>query len=187
MQNINAIQVARQLLINKLCQAGCIIDATAGNGNDTLFLAETSVAAATIYAFDIQESAIVATKEKTKKYSDKIHCILASHDCLDSYIDKPIDVAVFNLGYLPGGDHLLTTRATTTLVALDKILSRLSVNGLISIVAYPGHAAGNDEYEQLAIRLADLPRSIFTVGCYKMINHKETSPVLYMIEKVRSE
>ena len=54
----NSIQLAHCLLKDRLNEAKIIVDATAGNGNDTLFLAQNALNNAQIYAFDIQKEAI---------------------------------------------------------------------------------------------------------------------------------
>lgn len=188
MQTINVVNAAHKLVLDKLKDSYCILDATAGNGNDTLFLAENSPAQAKIYAFDIQQSALNATKTKLQEgaFLEKVSLILASHDKVAEYIKDKIDIAMFNLGYLPGGDHMITTSAETTIAALQATVSLLNVNGIIAITAYAGHEAGAIEYNQLVTFLTNLPVKNFTVVCYRMINHSKTAPVLYLIEKVRS-
>ena len=188
MQTMNVVKVAHKLLLDKLKVSNCIFDATAGNGNDTIFLAENSPDKAKIYAFDIQQSALDATKLKLQEHAflEKVSLVLASHDKIAEYIKDNIDIAIFNLGYLPGGDHTITTVAETTIAALEKTITLLNVNGIIAITAYTGHDAGAIEYSQLVTLLMNLPVRNFTVGCYSMINHAKTSPVLYLVEKVRS-
>lgn len=188
MQTINVVSAAHHLLIQKIKHSQRILDATAGNGNDTLFLAEHSPATAEIYAFDIQQHALDVTKQKLQEQGllKKVRLILASHDQVNQYVEEPIDIVMFNLGYLPGGDHALTTDAKTTISALEKTMALLNINGIISITAYRGHQAGCIEHQQLANLLMNLPMRNFTVSCYSMVNHLETSPVLYLIEKVRS-
>ena len=181
----SAIEVAHSLLRNRLATAQTIVDATAGNGGDTLFLAENSPTTAKIYAFDIQAEALAATKEHTKRYAAKINCILDSHAAVDAYVGGEIDAAIFNLGYLPGGSHAVTTDKTSTLTAVQKMLEKLSLNGVLIIVAYPGHTAGCMEKQALETYFEDLPMQRFTVGCYKLLNHGLRAPNLYVIEKVR--
>lgn len=187
MQTISAIQIAHLVLQEKLKTARCIIDATVGNGHDTVFLARHAASVAVIYGFDVQAASIVNARFKLDALNLplSVNLINDSHAELDKYVDGMIDVAVFNLGYLPGGDHELTTVAASTLMAVNKVLERLMVNGLLVIVAYRGHAAGLDEYRQLSSRLDLLPASKYTVARYEMINHNEKSPVLFLVEQVR--
>lgn len=188
MQTISAVIASHKLLLDRLRTARCIVDATAGNGNDTLYLATHSPATAKLYAFDIQQAALDAARQKltAKNLMNKVSFILANHATLNQYIEEEVDVAMFNLGYLPGGDHTVTTVAKTTMTAITKVLDLLALNGLVAIIAYPGHDQGIEEYHALVEHLRKLPQRKFTVGCYRMINHAKTSPVLYLIEKVRS-
>ncbi len=181
----SAIEAAHALLRTRLQTASVVVDATAGNGGDTLFLAENSPPQARVYAFDIQEQALAETKRKTAAYSDKVCCIAAGHERVDEYIAEPVDAAIFNLGYLPGGDHAVTTTVESTLPAVGHMLEKLSLNGVLAIVAYPGHEAGQEEQQQLGMLLAELPKKKFTAGLYQLLNHEGAGPVLYLIEKVR--
>lgn len=187
----NSIQLAHCLLKDRLNEAKIIVDATAGNGNDTLFLAQNALNNAQIYAFDIQKEAIENTKALLIKNKDNINLPLEnisfihdSHENIDNYIQTKIDIAIFNLGYLPGGDHKFTTKDDTTLKTIDKILNNLNINSYVAIVMYPGHEEGLKEYQSIKLFVKDLPKKSFTVGWYKMINHNFNAPALCWIEKV---
>lgn len=183
----NSIQLAHCLLKDRLKEAKIIIDATAGNGNDTLFLAQNALKEAKLYAFDIQKQAILNTKElliKNNLTLTNIELIHDSHEKFDEYISSKIDIAIFNLGYLPGGNHEFTTKNDITLKTIDKMLNKLNINGHIAIVMYPGHEEGLKEYQAIKLFVKDLPKKAFTVGWYKMINHNLNAPALCWIEKV---
>ena len=181
----NAIEMAQLVLKGVLPKARILVDATAGNGRDTLFLAENTTAEAKIYAFDIQPRAIAATEKQTQAYKDRIRYVLDSHEQIGSVVQEPIDAAIFNLGYLPGGNHHITTEAASTLKALQAVLDKLNVNGILVVVVYAGHPAGQEESEALAEYMAGLPSGQYTAGCYQMVNHEEGAPFLYIVEKVR--
>lgn len=187
MQTFNAISLARQLLLSKVMCASCIVDATAGNGKDTVFLAENSPEYGVVYAFDIQENAIATSRKRLVEHNidDKVQLILDSHANVKSHIDRPIDVAMFNLGYLPGKCHEIMTMTESTINALTDIASQLSEGGIISVVAYTGH--NNGQEENIAVRkyIMTLPAEEFTVLCIDMINHSKNPPILYIIERVR--
>lgn len=187
MQTISAVRAAHTLLADRVRTARLLVDATAGNGEDTLFLARLSPAAARVFAFDIQQRALDETARKLKaaSLSDKVSLLLDDHARLDAYITGGIDAAVFNLGYLPGGDHAVATAARTTLLALEKLLARLAPGGLVALTAYPGHPAGREEEARLASFLAALPANAFTACRYAMVNHAPAAPRLYLVEKMR--
>ncbi|MEG6585646.1 class I SAM-dependent methyltransferase [Dendrosporobacter sp. 1207_IL3150] len=189
MQKCSVVNIAHSLMQFRLSTALNIVDATAGNGKDTLFLAKNSCEDAVVFSFDIQQEAIHNTEILLKKHrlDYKVRLILDNHANLSNYIKAPIDAAVFNLGYLPGGNHEFTTNTTSTMTAMKQVVERLALGGMVSIIAYPGHSAGFEEHTVLRQYLSDLPSSIYTVGCWEMINHVKSPPVLYLIEKVRSE
>lgn len=188
MQTLNAIRLAQQLLLPKVACAFCIVDATAGNGKDTLFLAKNSPKNGRVYAFDIQENAIEASRQRLIEHNldDKVQMILDSHANIKSYISRSIDVAMFNLGYLPGKCHETMTMTESTVSALTAVVSQLSVGGIISVVAYPGHNHGQEENNAVRQYTMTLPSEQFTVVCIDMINHSKNPPILYIIEKIRS-
>lgn len=187
MQTLNAIRVAQQLLLPKVACAGCIVDATAGNGKDTLFLAKNSPGHGIIYAFDIQKNAIEASQKRLMEHNlgDRVQLILDSHANVRYYIHGPIDIAMFNLGYLPGECHETMTMPESTIQALTDIANQLADGGIISIVTYPGHDNGQKENRAVRDYVMTLAAEEFTVLCLDMINHDNNPPILYVIEKVR--
>lgn len=184
----NSIQIAHTLLKEALNKAQIVVDATAGNGNDTLFLAQNAKPKTAIYAFDIQAEALYHAQRKMneccRRDDIKVNFILASHDEVEQYVNEVIDLAVFNLGYLPGGNHAVTTKSETTLNALKIMLKKLRVNGYIAIVVYPGHEEGLKEIQLIKDFANYLAKKYFTVGWYQMINHNNNAPALCWIEKV---
>jgi tRNA1(Val) A37 N6-methylase TrmN6 len=187
MQTMSAIKAAQLLLKEKVKSAAVLLDGTAGNGGDTLFLAKNAPPDAKIYAFDIQSAAISQAKETLAAagFYDRVEFILASHADLDKYILEKIDAAIFNLGYLPRSSHAITTLGKTTLQAVEKVLEKLSVNGAVAITAYLGHSEGAAENEKLAAYLKNLSKSEFVAAQYKMINHADNAPICYVIERVK--
>ena len=189
MQRINSKTLAHTVLLPILSSAKCVVDATAGNGHDTVFLAEHSSDDCAVYAFDIQQDALDSAKRLVdeKGVAKKVHLVLDSHENVEAHIAGEIDAAMFNLGYLPTGDHLITTQADSTMKAIMTMVRKLSVGGMVTIVSYSGHEAGAKEQTRLFEELVRLPVRYYTVSSFRMINHKETAPMLFLIEKVRCE
>lgn len=130
------------------------IDATMGNGNDTLLLSRLCGENGHVYAFDIQEQAL----ENTKKRLDEAHAvqnydlILNSHVHMDQYAEaNSVSCIVFNFGYLPGGDHQKSTKSSTSIPALETALKLLKKKGQLSLCIYSG---GDSEFEELDTILA---------------------------------
>ncbi len=131
-----------------------VVDATAGNGNDTLFLARCVLTpnSGHVHAFDIQEEAINKTKERLEKNLEpsllkRIALHKASHEKFPDDL-KP-SLIVYNLGYLPRGDASKTTLTNTTIISCNHALEILTPGGLLSITTYPGHPEGNKEKSAL--------------------------------------
>ncbi len=185
----NAVNMAHQLLAASLSRAQCVVDATAGNGHDTLFLAKNTPATTAIFAFDIQQIALDKTTQRiaAQGFASKVHCILDSHVEIVSHLTREIDVAMFNLVYLPGGSKTITTQAKTTVSALQKLLPRLSLGGKVSVVAYPGYPSGEEESVTLQHFLQSLSQQEYVASSYAMLNQVNQPPVLYMIEKIGGE
>ena len=132
-----------------------VVDATCGNGNDTLFLSKM---AKKVFAFDIQALAI----DKTKSLLDinnikNVQLINDSHDKIDKYLkeyDKKLTLILFNLGYLPGEDKNITTNHKIVINAIKKGLNMLNNKGIILVVCYP-HKEGKKESKTLLKYLDD--------------------------------
>ncbi|MDR7865304.1 MAG: class I SAM-dependent methyltransferase [Sporomusaceae bacterium] len=185
----NALTMARHLLQDRLATARTVVDATAGNGHDTLFLAANSPADALVWAFDLQPEALEATGRRLAEHglAGKCRLLCACHSRVAEHVDGPIDVAMFNLGYRPGGDHCFTTGVETTVAALGAITRLLAPGGIVTIVAYPGHDAGEKENTAVAEFLATLPQADFTAAAWRMLNQRNRPPILYIIGKTGSE
>jgi len=164
---------------------GCfILDATAGNGYDTCFLAREGTGAACLIAVDCQDMAVANTQRRlceeglTGDVRQIGHGDLVS--VLGEWFPKGIDGAMFNLGYLPRGDQSITTRAETTLPLLQKTWSLLLPSGRLSILAYRGHPGG-------ATETAAVTDWALNLGILAHITRKESplpGPVLMGIEKL---
>lgn len=189
MQTYNAVKLAQLLLLPRLSRCNIAIDATAGKGRDSLFLAANTPESATIYSFDIQKDALKATQHllQENRLSNKVRLVEDNHKNLDFYVSDRLDVVMFNLGYLPGAAHDITTHVDTTLIAVKKSLNLLTIGGFVSIIAYPGHAMGELEFLAVESALLSLPSNIFAVNKWVPVNKANKPPVLFLIEKVRSE
>ena len=105
---------------NHVKEGETCVDATAGNGNDTLLLAELVGEKGKVYAFDIQEQALRRTKERLeeKKLDSRAELILQSHEEIGEIVKEEVSCIVFNFGYLPGGDHSLSTKKESSIKAI---------------------------------------------------------------------
>ena len=158
------------------------IDATCGNGFDTVFLAK--LASEKVLAFDIQKIALKKTREQLEQYNleHKVKLIHKGHENMAEYVSSPVDVIMFNLGYLPQAKKEITTKTDSTLIALNSALALLNSNGILSILCYPGHAEGKHETIAVLKLLKELP----TEFQYKEIQAEhpnERSPILLLASR----
>ncbi|MFY0998833.1 tRNA (mnm(5)s(2)U34)-methyltransferase [Streptococcus sp. AD045-1] len=179
---LRPLQMAHAFLEEVVTDEDIVVDATMGNGHDTLFLARL---AKKVYAFDIQEQAIEqTTKRLAEAKLDNVELFLTGHENVDQYVES-IKAAIFNLGYLPSADKTVITQPHTTIQALEKLCQRLVTGGRIAIMVYYGHAGGDVERDAVLDFVSQLPQQEFTVALYKTINQINQPPFLVMIEKLK--
>lgn len=164
------------------------VDATAGNGHDTVFLARAVGDEGKVFAFDVQEAAIERARARAEAegLAARIDFRLAGHerlaDCFSSLSGR-VKIVMFNLGYLPGGNKSIITEPSTTITALDASLKILAPGGRITIVAYPGHPGGDAESVAVRSWALNLDRNqAETFGCHLLAPGKNP-PLLRIIDK----
>jgi hypothetical protein len=181
--NLNILNKAKQLMIDNLKDNDIVVDATIGNGYDTLFLGNI-ITKGKIYGFDIQDKAISNTNQLLIENNITNYTLFKeSHQninhILNDYIGK-ISLIIFNLGYLPSGDKKITTKYESTIKAIDNSLLLLNEKGKIVITVYPGHKEGLEESEQLKKHLINYKE--YQINYYHN-NTKNDSPYLIEIKK----
>ncbi len=180
---------ARQLLEKAVSPGDIVIDATLGNGHDTLFLANLVGQNGRVYGFDIQEEAVHKTKERLAEndLADRATLFHSGHEFILENVPPvhhgKITAAVFNLGYLPGGDKSIVTRPQTTISAIDQLLDLMAPEGIILLVIYHGHIEGAVERDYLLRYVRQLDQSLVHVLQYQFINQKNNPPFIVAIEK----
>lgn len=178
--------LAQDLLRGEIREGDIVIDATAGNGHDTVFLAELVGETGRVLAFDIQENAIKETRRRLEesKLDARVALYWKSHTHMaDHAHEESVSAIMFNLGYLPGADHELTTSESETLAALAISEKLLKSGGLLSIVCYPGHPAGAIEAEEVEIWLTGLTAKNWRIGKYAMLGTLRPAPFLLIGRK----
>ncbi len=182
-------QLAAGLMADHLSPGDSTIDATAGTGADTLMLAKAVGERGQVYAFDIQEEALLATRHRLEAAGcgDWVRLYHEGHENLGGVAEIKADPRIagimFNLGYYPGGDHTITTQVETTMEALKAGLKVMAPGGLMTLCVYT-HAQGRLEGEAVKKWCTALKDGI-DVHCIQTINHRN-APVLYLINKVKA-
>jgi len=171
--------------ISRLVNPGdMVIDATVGNGHDTLFLANLVGDTGKVYGFDIQEKAIEKATLLLSKHNltDRVSLILDGHENMEKYVQHPVRVIMFNLGYLPGGEHEIITKKETTITAFKKSLSLLATDGLLSVVIYSGHQGGAEEKLAVEAFFKAIPKNELQVVKIQHLNRLESSPYVILAQ-----
>ena len=178
---------AHRELAALLREGDLAIDATAGNGHDTLFLAGHVGASGKVIAFDIQTDAIASSKARIEGagLSGRVTFVEGSHATLAEHVQPRTAAAiVFNLGYLPGGDHSVITRSDETLRALDQSLVALRAGGLLAIVCYPGHPGGDKESEEVVAWSGAVAPGAYQTEVIRREGTLRPAPFLILVRKL---
>lgn len=162
-----------------------VVDATAGNGHDTVFLAGLVGESGRVSAFDIQPVALARTRLALEAagLAERVELHACSHARMAAFVPGGISAAMFNLGYLPGGDKSLTTNTVETLPALDAAFGLLAGGGLLTIMCYPGHDGGRDECDAVCAAWARLPLDQGLVCRVQSFNGAPDAPFLLAVQK----
>jgi len=174
---INIVELSHKIL-NEFPNPNIAIDMTAGNGYDSLFLAQI---AKKVYSFDIQDEAINNTLKLLEENNiQNVSVLKESHDLFDIFVSEDIDLAIYNLGYLPSGNKDIKTSALIVINSLEKAIEHLNINGIIVIVVY---LHNHDESLKIS-NFAKKLDSKFDVMKYEVIN-KEQSPYIIKISRIK--
>ena len=158
-----------------------VIDATAGNGHDTVFLAECIGETGRVLAYDLQAAAIAAASARVAAagFAERVHFHQVSHAAMADHAPVGSTAAVmFNLGYLPGTDHQVTTETAETIAALDAATTVLKPGGVISVVCYPGHEAGVGQSSAVETWMTSRTAQGWRVAKYMMLGTLRPAPFL---------
>lgn len=173
----NHLELAHLLWEKIITPTSFVIDMTAGNGYDTLKLAELKPKK--LIAIDIQTKALESAKKRTESY-DVEYLQICHSDFPDHLENETVDLAVYNLGYLPGGEKTLTTTTATTLMSIEKMLPKLKPKGALSITCYPGHPEGKLEEEALIAWSKTLKPFEWMVFSTRFLNRKSSPSLLWI-------
>lgn len=180
--------LARQAVTQavSLAGAGCVlVDATAGNGHDTVFLARLALPeGGEVVAFDIQAQALEGVQDRLTQEDLHATLVCASHVELREHVPGDVTAIMFNLGFLPGSDKAVVTRKDSTLAALEAAADLLAVHGVLSVHAYSGHPGGKEEVEAVAAWVRALPRKHWRAQAVSEANRSEKAEFLWLMEKV---
>lgn len=183
--------IAKHFIQQYLQLGGLAIDATMGRGNDTKLLCELVGSEGKVLAFDIQQDAINSTKEllensSPKSLLDRANLILDSHENMYKYAEnQTVDCITFNFGYLPKGDHNISTKPETSIKAISQGLELLKVNGIMSLCVYQGGDTGFLEKEAILEYVKHIDCHKYTVFMGDFVNRVNYPPIFIGIVRDR--
>ena len=182
----SARYLALEVIQRTVVPGDSVIDATMGNGHDTLMLCDAVGPDGRVYAFDIQLKAIEETEKRLRDHgvAGRATLIHAGHERMAEYVKEPVKAVMFNLGWLPGGDHNVTTKWETTRQAAESALNLLVPMGIVVICAYPGHEEGAREERELTAFLSGLSNRQYNVLHQRFLNASAGAPECYVIQSI---
>ena len=180
--NLSILNRARQKMQENLKEKDLVIDATTGNGKDSLFLLEI-IKQGYLFGFDIQKKAIENTNNLLKQKYKNYKLFNIGHEnmkeTLKEYKNR-ISLIIFNLGYLPKSTSTIMTNYKTTIKAIKDGLELLNNKGHIIITIYPGTKTGNQE----SIKIKEfLKKQKIKYQEYRNTENKE-APYLIELKKI---
>ena len=193
------LSLAHTFLDQILRRGDIAIDATAGNGHDSSFIAERvlDVYHGSLLCMDVQEIALQKTKCKLLQTLTRTHggdnastiieqrvqLLLENHKAFPSYLEREsVAAVVYNLGYLPGSDKSVKTNPSETIQSIERACELLKVGGMISVLAYRGHDGGQEEATAVEQYVSSLRSFTWSVYSHVPMN-RPISPVLYSVYK----
>ncbi|MDD2420827.1 MAG: class I SAM-dependent methyltransferase [Heliobacteriaceae bacterium] len=204
----SAVSWAQKMLAEVISPGSFVIDATAGNGNDTLFLANRVLPSGLVWAVDIQPAAIAATEgrlrqanikrirkvvngsvDETCLVGDEVILLQRDHGdlgplmALTNRLRPALAAAVLNLGYLPGGDHSVITGSVSTICALNTLAAELTGGGRLVVVVYTGHPGASAEVRAVSGWWQALPPQNWDAVSIGFPNRSSSPPVVFVAEK----
>jgi len=167
-----------------------VVDATLGNGHDTLFLVNCVGGGGKVIGFDVQQDAIESTRERLSgagidERSYELH--LQSHAEVLRFAQAGLSAVMFNLGYLPGGDKGEITQVESSLKAINDSSDLLARRGILTVMCYPGHKGGDDEAKAVTRLLSEKHGKGYDVSLYQRAGARETTPFLIVVVKLRNQ
>lgn len=176
---------AQKIIEANIKPGDTVIDATMGNGYDTLWLAELVGENGRVYAFDVQEEAVSNTRRRLSENGllERAELFHKGHEELGMTVRAMVDGVVFNLGWLPGAEKAVKTACETTLSALRQALSMLKIGGVVTVCVYPGHEEGERELGMLREFTAALDDKAYDAVMFTYVNIRKKPPVLFAITR----
>lgn len=180
---------AREMIEAAMFDGAIAVDATMGNGHDTQWLCELAGENGRVYAFDVQPEAVERTGERLAEmgFLGRAELFCAGHERMAEFVHEQADAIVFNLGWLPGAEHGVTTQTSTTLMAVNAALELLKEDGLMTVCIYPGHEEGTRELHALMEWASALDEKRYDALLKTYLNQSNDPPRMLAIRKKKTK
>lgn len=180
---------AKEIMEDALFSGACAIDSTMGNGYDTLWLCELVGESGKVYAFDVQQEAVDNTAKRLENAGvrERANLFCMGHERMLEAVEEPVDAVLFNLGWLPGAEHGVTTQTETTLKAVEAALTLLKEEAVMTICIYPGHEEGARELQMLLDWAAKLDDKRYDAVIKHYVNQPNDPPQMLAIRKKKTK
>ena len=179
---------AAELIERALYPGAEAVDATLGNGHDALWLCGLVGETGRVYGFDVQQEAVERSRARLVEagVAERATLILDGHQNMGAYVPpESADAVMFNLGWLPGAAHGVTTQTATTLEAVAAALTVLKEDGVMTVCVYPGHEEGARERDALLSWARGLDERAYDVMLRAYLNQSGDPPLMIAIKKNR--
>lgn len=177
---------AAELIEKALYPGATAVDATLGNGHDALWLCSLVGEEGRVYGFDVQAEAVQNSQNRLQEagVDQRARLILDGHQHMLKYVPaESADAVMFNLGWLPGAAHGVTTQTETTLQAVNAALMVLKEEGILTICVYPGHEEGAREREALIDWARSLNEREYDAMLRCYLNQSKDPPLMIAVKK----
>ena len=183
---MRATELAHVLLGQSLKAGDWAVDATVGNGHDTLWLAQRVGPSGRVFGFDVQAAALATAADRVRGL-EQVTLFHEGHERMAERLPaearERLAAVMFNLGYLPGAAKHVITQTESTAAALGQAVDWLAIGGCATVVSYPGHAGGAAEADAVRTFVRGLSAR-FAVSCHQRINSVGPAPELIVIERM---
>jgi len=189
----NATDIVQLILRDIISTGDSVVDATCGNGHDSVFLASLVGPSGRLVCIDIQPEAIEKARRRLSEVSDcpETNVILGSHADIRSWVpqEESISAVVYDLGYLPGavkspgGERPIVTRAESTIEPIGQALGLLMIRGVILIAVCTGHLGGQEKADALYSFLLTLEEKRLSVARHQWHNQPSNLPLVLIIQR----
>jgi hypothetical protein len=199
----NNINTLAHTLWARLVQPGdTCVDATMGNGFDTLALARLALRPAAegvpvtgrVLALDVQALALDATRARladalSPEQLSRCELVHGCHSQLGALLPRDsTKLVAFNLGFLPQKNQAQTSKACvtqpeTTAAALRAAADALVPGGCLSVMVYSGHPEGPAEAAVVDAFAAALPPRQWTSTSLCLMNRAAAPRLVLMYRR----